>query len=724
MIIPGTAMRVQPDIPTLPANVSEAPLSNPARLVAGSIHAGPEAGDPESASWPAQTTPRISCGLSLARAWLAMGLLFGMLAGPVFGAEGGKDSGSVSNLFDMSLEQLMSLKVVSVYGASKYEQELSDAPSSVSIVTRDEMQKQGHRTLAEVLQGVRGMNVTSDRAYSYLGIRGFGRPSDYNSRVLLLVDGHRMNDNLYDAAMLGTEGVLDVDLMERVEVIRGPSSSIYGDNAFFGVVNVITRSGAKINGLEVSGEAGAFETYKGRVTYGKHFTNGLDLVISGSWSDSEGEDRLYYREFNQPESNNGIARNSDDDDSRRVFSRIAYGDFTLSGAWSWRGKTIPTASYETIFNDGGEKVTDRYAYLDLKFARTFARDIAVEGKVYYDNYRYTGDYPYNTAPPGDPLTRLLNSDIASGEWAGMNWQLTAPIGERIKVVTGVDFRGDIRRQQVNYDVDPRAIITDVDNSSWNAGIYTQGEWEICSNLVFNGGVRLDYYETFGSTVNPRLGLIYRPWTKTNFKLLYGQAFRAPNASETYFGNPNPETVRTYELVWDQELPANHMLTVVGYYYQVRDLISENGDNFENLGHVNAQGLEAELSGNYAHGIQARLSYALQGTEDQDMHAELSNSPRHLVKGSLIVPLHEDKIFAGVELQFTGRTLSNSRRPLDDYLVVNATLFSQKLAHNLELSASVYNVFGTRYSHAVSAAHLQDSIEQPGRSFRVKLTFLF
>jgi iron complex outermembrane receptor protein len=127
---------------------------------------------------------------------------------------------------DMSLEQLLEVDVDKVYGASKYEQKISQAPSSVTIVTSDEIKKLGHRTVADVLRGVPSLFVTSDRAYSYLGIRGFGRPSDYNSRILLLVDGHRLNDNIYDGALLGTEAILDVDLIERMEVIRGPSSSI------------------------------------------------------------------------------------------------------------------------------------------------------------------------------------------------------------------------------------------------------------------------------------------------------------------------------------------------------------------------------------------------------------------------------------------------------------------------------------------------------------------
>src|SRR6185503_5587693 len=136
--------------------------------------------------------------------------------GPVNVAEAEDGSpDDLKSLMNMSLDQLLDVRVDKVYGASKYEQKISQAPSSVTIVTSDEIKKQGYRTLTEILRSVRGLFITDDRAYSYLGIRGFGRPSDYNSRILVLVDGHRMNDNIYDSVLIGTEGVIDVDLIDR-----------------------------------------------------------------------------------------------------------------------------------------------------------------------------------------------------------------------------------------------------------------------------------------------------------------------------------------------------------------------------------------------------------------------------------------------------------------------------------------------------------------------------
>ena len=194
----------------------------------------------------------------------------------------------------------MQFKVL-VYGASKYEQKLSEAPSSVTIVDADEIKKYGHRNLAEVLRSVRGLYVSYDRNYSYLGVRGFNRPGDYTSRVLVLVDGHRINDNVLDSVLVGNEFPLDVDIIDRVEVIRGPSSSIYGNNAFFGVINVITKRGKDLNGVEVSGSYGTFDSYTARLSYGKMFTNGVELFLSGSFFDSAGADQLYYPEYNTPQ---------------------------------------------------------------------------------------------------------------------------------------------------------------------------------------------------------------------------------------------------------------------------------------------------------------------------------------------------------------------------------------------------------------------------------------
>ena len=178
--------------------------------------------------------------------------------GPANGLKPGTPAPSSSDdLFGMNLDQLMKVEVPVVYGASKHEQKITEAPSAVSIITADDIKKSGHRTLREILNGVRGFYVTFDRMYSYIGVRGVNRPGDFGGRVLITVDGHRMNDPIYDSALSGTDAFLDVDMIDRVEVIRGPGSSLYGNNAVFAVINVITRKASTFQWGEVSGSVGS-----------------------------------------------------------------------------------------------------------------------------------------------------------------------------------------------------------------------------------------------------------------------------------------------------------------------------------------------------------------------------------------------------------------------------------------------------------------------------------
>src|ERR1700737_269716 len=179
-----------------------------------------------------------------------------------------QNKGDTPNLLDMSLEDLMSIEIDSVYGASGFMQKVTEAPASVTIITSEEIQRYGYRTLADILRSVRGFYVSNDRNYSYLGVRGYGLPGDYNSRITLLIDGHRLNDNIFDGALIGTEFPIDVDLIDRVEVIRGPNSSLYVASAFLGVINVITKRGRDLQKISVAGQVASYGSSQGRVSYG------------------------------------------------------------------------------------------------------------------------------------------------------------------------------------------------------------------------------------------------------------------------------------------------------------------------------------------------------------------------------------------------------------------------------------------------------------------------
>jgi outer membrane receptor for ferrienterochelin and colicins len=637
------------------------------------------------------------------------------------------------SVMELSMEQLMEIEVATVFGASKFEQKVTDAPASVSIVTTDEIKKYGYRTLGDILRSVRGFYVSYDRNYSFLGARGFSRPSDYNSRFLLLLDGHRLNDNIFDTAAVGTEFPVDVDMIERVEIIRGPSSSLYGASAFFGVINVISRRGLDMKGAEVAGSVGSQETYSGRLSYGNKYRNGLELMISGTTYKSGGARDLYFSEYDTPSENNGIANRADDDKSGNIYSKFSFRDLTLSASYLSREKSIPTGSYGTVFNDDRNRTVDSHGYVDLKYAHKFENQSDLTARAYFDEYKYRGHYTYSGATPDDP--QVLNKDGATGQWAGGELMYTMRLLDRHMVTVGAEERYNLRQDQFNYDESPFLSRMDDQKSSNTYALYLQDEYHILPNLIFNVGLRYDHYDTFGGTANPRLALIYRPLEKSIIKLLYGSAFRAPNAYELYYtdngvsAKPNPdlhpEKIKTYEMVYEQYLGENFRSSLSGFYYQIDDLITQQLDDdglliFRNVGKVESKGMEVEIEGKWANGLQGRVSYILQETKDQETGEMLTNSPRHLAKLNLLI---QKKLFAGAELQYTSnrKTLAGET---GGFTTTNLTLFSQNFIKGLDVSFSFYNLLDKKYADPGAGEHRQDTIEQDGRNYRLKLTYKF
>jgi iron complex outermembrane receptor protein len=611
-----------------------------------------------------------------------------------------------------------------VFAASRYAQTATEAPASVSLITREEIERFGYRTFGEILGAARGFFTSFDRNYTYVTVRGLARQGDYNTRILLLVDGHRLNDASSDNAYMGTESAVDVDAIERVEIIRGPGSSLFGTNAFYAVVNVITRQGRSLSAAEARVEGSSYDSYRGTLGWGRRFSPTVEVFATGSVYRSGGQ-RLYYPEFDDPATNSGIVAAADSDRTEKGLAKVRVGDFTAEAAFSRRRKLVPTASYGTDFNDPREQTSDRQAFAALNFEHPFEDLSRLWVSLTYNTFRYDGTYPYSG---------VLSRDYTHTDWYTLEAQYLRLVGEGHSLTAGGELRWNRNQDQGVYDVDPAFTYLDDRRSSWVGAGFVQASARLASAVQLYAGVRHDRYQGFGGTTNPRAALVAAVGPGTSLKALYGRAFRAPNQYEQFYNdggltqkpaNPlRPERIETFELEADQALASGVRATASIYHLRVRNLIGIETDSadgllvFRNVARAHSTGGELAVEGRLGP-VDGRVTYGYQHAEDVGTDGAPVNSPRHLARLGASLPTFDGRLRASLELRYVGERPTVAGGDAASYTLTNVTLLARPWrACGCELSGSVYNLFRTRYADPGGEEHTQDLIPQDGRTFRL------
>jgi outer membrane receptor for ferrienterochelin and colicins len=640
---------------------------------------------------------------------------------------------SAGDLADLSIDDLMQVEVI--VSASRYEQEARTAPASISIIPGSEIRERGYRTVAEALGAVRGFYTSYDRVYDYVGTRGFQRPGDYNSRILLLVDGHRMNDAIYQTAGVGTEFPVDVDLIDRIEIVRGPSSSVYGTSAVLAVVNVVTRSGGDFDGVELSAGITSADAAKGRVTYGRSLGASARVVVSGTIYDSPGRE-LYFEALDDPETGDGHVDN-DSDRYRSLFGKATLGDWTLEAGRVLREKGVPTGAWGTVADDDRTRVWDGTTFGDLRWERTLRSGLGVSAGFQYHRYIYDGDYVFSRQGAQDRAGLIINRDRSVGESIWGDVGLVAPRLGMHLLSAGVEYRDNIRQDQRNYDEE---AYLDSHEQSIDWGLYVQDEIRIDERVLATAGLRHDQYETFGATTNPRFALILLPTPSATVKLLYGGAFRAPSPYEMFYEDggtsqkPNPdlqpETISTFEVTFEQTLGEHWRATLAGFTYELDDIITLVTDStdtllvFRNADRVRSKGVELEVERRSATGWRGRACWSLQRANDAANGDRLTNSPEQLAAIGVTAPLLDGRVELGLDARYVGSQIAVRGTEVDPHAVLNLNLRTPRLWSTWEASILVTNALDTHYRCPVSDEHPQDTLEQDGRTVRVQLTARF
>ena len=617
-----------------------------------------------------------------------------------------------------------------VSAATKHPEPAREAPAAVTVITHEDIHRFGYRTLAEVLRSVSGFYGSYDRNYDYVGVRGFLRPGDYNDRILVLVNGHTYNDDIFQTALLGHEFGIDLEAIDHVEVIRGPGSALYGGNALFAVVNVVTRTGAEVNGVESHLDYGSFGAKHGQILGGTRLGE-AEVFASGSFFDADGQSDLRFPQ--------GVAHDLDGQRAYNAFLSSRYRGWGFQGGTNGREKQIPTGAYGTTFDVAGTQTFDARSFADLTYTATPLEPLTVAMRAFYDGYHYHGTYIY-----GRGRSQTKNEDLADSDWVGGEVRARWQLFESDALTLGTEYSYHPQARQQNFDRPTGTTYLDDSRSFGTWGVYAQNEWALTKRLRLVTGLRYDaYYDGRITQLSPRGALIWDAFEDTTVKLLIGNAFRPPNLLEQYYAypgvgvqqvaNPNLAAERntTYEAVLEQGLWYGIRGDIALYRYDIANLIEQvtlpptgsgtTRTQYRNLSSVEADGAEFEVRVPLPRGGQLRAQYAYQ--EATSDGAVLSNSPRNLGGVSLLYPLPLG-VQAASQLLVVGPRRTSTGQRLEAAPILSFTLNVPTPIPHVGVSVSLYNLFDHMYPDPVGAEIQGNRVAQDGRTFRVQIAYVF
>lgn len=652
---------------------------------------------------------------------------------------------TIDEFLELSPTELASIPISIASGTAK---SLSHSAAVTSLITADQIAAMGATELHEILETVPGIHVTlqpvtNDYSYTMRGIR-----NDLNSEVLLMMNGTRFSTAQQGTHMVGM--IIPVENIQRIEIIRGPGSAMYGADAFAGVVNIVTKKAADINGTTIGARGGNADT---KSSWGQ---------FGGKWRDWDVASSLQY-------SHNGI-------DPDRVIKADALtgtpyslapgpmqtqnerwnGHLNLQrnhwdiGFWAFNESDTGLRSGPAGALDNRGKLNGSNYLADVRYSsENIWEDWELQAHASFLHTDILANI-YNV-PPGTVLPIDANGNFNPRSALGLvrfpegmryisNRKNTVPSFEGttiykgfsdhiVRIITGFRYEELNTSEIRNYGIgvlDQIQIakgvangMRDVTGTQYTAlsdhhrdiwSLAAQDEWQIAQDWHLTTGLRFDYYSDFGTTLNPRAALVWDISPALTSKILYGQAYRAPSFLEQYqtnspqfLGDPSlkPETIATTELAFDYH-PTQSLRTALNiYHYEIHDLIAvvdSQATNVVSEANTSGQvgyGSEFEWDWIFHENWNLRGNYAWQFARKEATHLRVTNVPEHHVYNALtwnFMPRWQLQ----TQINWLGHRINGTSgtQALADYETVDLTLNAKKLLGYLDLTASARNLFNS------------------------------
>lgn len=643
-----------------------------------------------------------------------------------------------------------------VVSALKKPRTVSKSPAIMSVVTAKQIKEMGFRTLTQVLKIVPGFDISMDRTGERdIGVRGILNKT--SEIVKLLIDGHSVNDPFTGGPSFNFDDLV-VENAKRIEIIRGPGSALYGQNAFLAVINVITKDTEDIDGFQWTLSGGSFDTQKYNMLFGKQIgdlkiSGFFDYLDTGGFSEMVDQDILFPAHFSK-----SPGRSQNEKEKTDLNLKLSYKNLELRGKYM-KKRREGYIGIDDALNDETEW-RDTYLFGELLYKFQLGKKITIIPRLYYDQYNFDPflerdpDGFILPSPPHYIYPDGLEGQLRLKEFTiGFENQINYTLFQGNELTFGFQYewihQGDIKTafnfnpvtlaplpEQVDFS-NTLPFTRRVTRQIWS--LYLQDEWNITDDIDLTVGVRYDNFPRFGGTTNPRIGFIWRFLEDAHLKILFATAFRAPNFQELFItnnpvviGDPglDPEKINTFELGLGYNFSKRIRGNINYFYNRIRDriVLTDGGSpqQFVNSGGARIKGVEVELKADFGNNSYAYANYTYQDSEEARSRDRIPDVPIH--KANFGVNLGLGKyVNANVHTFISGprpRENGDTRGDLPSHTVVDMTFIGKNFMDNFEIRGSVSNLFDKGYDDPSPQNTVPTDYPQPKRAFYVELRYNF
>ncbi|PHS40373.1 MAG: hypothetical protein COB07_04560 [Sulfurovum sp.] len=625
-----------------------------------------------------------------------------------------------------------------VVSASRVKEDIKKTAASVTVIDAKMIEVMGANTLLDVLRTVPGLGIHQSNIFLN-EIESRGVKTWFSEKVLILLDGHSLN-GLRNGGATFQYDTINLENVERIEVVRGPASALYGENAFTALVNIITKKAEDIDGTIASVKVGSYNTQTYNLLFGKKIddvsiTANLNYVSSDGYKAFVAQDAVGNSGYTDPTTEKTSLNVNVD--SKRFYFMGQYTD-RKEGPHFGVAKAL---NERTLFN------FESY-FVEAGYKKELSDTLFLHTRAYFDHMNVNNRL--EVFPAGFPApfytNGLFSISSAEEEKKGMEFLLTYR-EESVTIVSGMMYeKQELNNPNEIQNYNPVTLapfptlvelpeelrsIAEVDREVY--AFYAELLYDVTDDVRLTLGGRYDHFSDFGGNFSPRVGATWQASESNTLKLMYGEAFRTPTFAELYnqnnpavIGNPNlnPENIDTYEMSWTNSDIDNTEIILTLFHNKINDIINIDSNGIhENRGNVKTVGLETEVKYNLGRGSFVMANYTYQDPGNETTESSIANVSKH--KAYMGINYRIDKTYnLYVDANYIGeqfRAIGDTREEVEGSVIGNATLLLKNIfVEDLKLRLSVYNFFDEQTYD--SSTPFDYPLAE--RSFMAELTYKF